>query len=474
MISEAGCTLTPVSEGCEKDATDAEMEGNAHDMSYESSLKDYSEPTHSEIKVNGDDMKPCRESANKAPISSATQTEKSRKHSFSGEKDQGCDNVEQKEEDNDDVALNMRDAFTLEIIDLPETETRETPLLMKPEEHGSNEEEKERDSAIKCELAEMEGNALDMSYESNLKDYSDPTHSEIKVNDDDMKPCRESANKAPISSATQTEKSRKHSFSGEKDQGCDNVEQKEEDNDDVALNMRDAFTLEIIDLPETETRETPLLMKPEEHGSNEEEKERDSAIKCELAEMEGNALDMSYESNLKDYSDPTHSEIKVNDDDMKPCRESANKAPISSATQTEKSRKHSFSGEKDQGCDNVEQKEEDNDDVALNMRDAFTLEIIDLPETETRETALLMTPEEHESNEECELAAVSVKTFKDWLVDPNLYKVSLPDIKGKVIPIEVKTHNCSQAAVDGEQIYHKKMRSHVPISLFYISYTQRG
>ena len=201
------------------------------------------------------------------------------------------------------------------------------------------------------------------------------------------------------------------------------------------------------------------------------------------AEMEGNAHDMSYESNLKDYSDPTHSEIKVNDDDMKPCRESANKAPISSATQTEKSRKHSFSGEKEQGCDNVEQKEEDNDDVALNMRDAFTLEIIDLPETETRETALLMTPEEHESNEEekerdsaikSELAAVSVKTFKDWLVDPNLYKVSLPDIKGKVIPIEVKTHNCSQAAVDGEQIYYKKMRSHVPISLFYISYTQRG
>lgn len=153
LISEAGCTLTPVSEGCEKDATDAEMEGNAHDMSYESSLKDYSDPTHSEIKVNGDDMKPCLESANKAPISSATQTEKSRKHSFSGEKEQGCDNVEQKEEDNDDVALNMRDAFTLEIIDLPETETRETPLLMKPEEHGSNEEEKERDSAIKCELA---------------------------------------------------------------------------------------------------------------------------------------------------------------------------------------------------------------------------------------------------------------------------------------------------------------------------------
>ena len=322
--------------------------------------------------------------------------------------------------------------------------------------------------------AEMEGNAHDMSYESSLKDYSEPTHSEIKVNDDDMKPCRESANKAPISSATQTEKSRKHSFSGEKDQGCDNVEQKEEDNNDVALNMRDAFTLEIIDLPETETRETPLLMKPEEHGSNEEEKERDSAIKCELAEMEGNAHDMSYESNLKDYSDPTHSEIKVNDDDMKPCRESANKAPISSATQTEKSRKHSFSGEKDQGCDNIEQKEEDNDGVALSTPYAFTLEIIDLPETETRETALLMTPEEHESNEECELAAVSVKTFKDWLVDPNLYKVSLPDIKGKVIPIEVKTHNCSQAAVDGEQIYHKKMRSHVPISLFYISYTQRG
>ena len=353
LISEAGCTLTPVSEGCEKDATDAEMEGNAHDMSYESSLKDYSDPTHSEIKVNGDDMKPCLESANKAPISSATQTEKSRKHSFSGEKEQGCDNVEQKEEDNDDVALNMRDAFTLEIIDLPETETRETPLLMKPEEHGSNEEEKERDSAIKCELAEMEGNAHDMSYESNLKDYSDPTHSEIKVNDDDMKPCRESANKAPISSATQTEKSRKHSFSGEKEQGCDNVEQKEEDNDDVALNMRDAFTLEIIDLPETETRETALLMTPEEHESNEEEKERDSAIKCELA-------------------------------------------------------------------------------------------------------------------------AFSVKTFKDWLVDPNLFKVSLPDIKGKVIPIKVKSHNCSQAAVDGEQIYYKKMRSHVPISLFYISYTQRG
>ena len=353
LISEAGCTLTPVSEGCEKDATDAEMEGNAHDMSYESSLKDYSDPTHSEIKVNGDDMKPCLESANKAPISSATQTEKSRKHSFSGEKEQGCDNVEQKEEDKDDVALNMRDAFTLEIIDLPETETRETPLLMKPEEHGSNEEEKERDSAIKCELAEMEGNAHDMSYESNLKDYSDPTHSEIKVNDNDMKPCRESANKAPISSATQTEKSRKHSFSGEKDQRCDNIEQKEEDNDDVALNTPDAFTLEIINLPETETRETALLMTPEEHESNEEEKERDSAIKCELA-------------------------------------------------------------------------------------------------------------------------AVSVKTFKDWLVDPNLYKVSLPDIKGKVIPIEVKTHNCSQAAVDGEQIYYKKMRSHVPISLFYISYTQRG
>ena len=353
LISEAGCTLTPVSEGCEKDATDAEMEGNAHDMSYESSLKDYSDPTHSEIKVNDDDMKPCLKSVNKAPISSATQTEKSRKHSFSGEKEQGCDNVEQKEEDNDDVALNMRDAFTLEIIDLPETETRETPLLMKPEEHGSNEEEKERDSAIKCELAEMEGNAHDMSYESNLKDYSDPTHSEIKVNDDDMKPCLKSVNKAPISSATQTEKSRKHSFSGEKEQGCDNVEQKEEDNDDVALNMRDAFTLEIIDLPETETRETALLMTPEEHESNEEEKERDSAIKCELA-------------------------------------------------------------------------------------------------------------------------AVSVKTFKDWLVDPNLFKVSLPDIKGKVIPIEVKSHNCSQAAVDGEQIYYKKMRSHVPISLFYISYTQRG
>ena len=349
LISEAGCTLTPVSEGCEKDATDAEMEGNAHDMSYESSLKDYSDPTHSEIKVNGDDMKPCLESANKAPISSATQTEKSRKHRFSGEKEQGCDNVEQKEEDNDDVASNTPDAFTFERINLPETETRETPLLMKPEEHGSNEEEKERDSAIKCELTEMEGNVHDMSYESNLKDYSDPTHSEIKVNDDDMKPCLESANKAPISSATQTEKSRKHRFSGEKEQGCDNVEQKEEDNDDVASNTPDAFTFERINLPETETRETALLMTPEERESNEEEKERDSAIKCELA-------------------------------------------------------------------------------------------------------------------------AVSVKTFKDWLVDPNLYKVSLPDIKGiKLFQIEVKTHNCSQAAVDGEQIYYKKMRSHVPISLFYIS-----
>ena len=158
-------------------------------------------------------------------------------------------------------------------------------------------------------------------------------------------------------------------------------------------------------------------------------------------------------------------EIKLSDHDMKQCLEPTNKASISSATQTEESRKHSYSGEKEQGCDNIEQKEEDNDDIALNTRDAFAVEITASPETETWKTALFLEPEEHGSNEEekernsvikCELTAVNVsddrkeniKTFKDWLMDPNLYKVSLPNINGYVIPIEVKTHNCSHAAVD--------------------------
>ena len=185
--------------------------------------------------------------------------------------------------------------------------------------------------------------------------------------------------------------------------------------------------------------------------------------------------------------------IKVNDDDMKSCPEPANRAPISSATQSEESRKHSFSGEKEQGCDDVEQKEEDNDDVALNKRDAFAIEITALPETETRKRELFLKPEEHGSNEEekerdsvikCDLAAISdsgdrnenSKTFKDWLMDPNLYKVSLPNINSKVIPIELKTHNCSQAAIDGEQIYYKNMRSQLyPYPFFHnVPYTQRG
>ena len=45
---------------------------------------------------------------------------------------------------------------------------------------------------------------------------------------------------------------------------------------------------------------------------------------------------------------------------------------------------------------------------------------------------------ERDSVIKCELAAVSVsgdrnensKTFKDWLMDPKLYKVSLPNING--------------------------------------------
>ena len=54
-------------------------------------------------------------------------------------------------------------------------------------------------------------------------------------------------------------------------------------------------------------------------------------------------------------------------------------------------------------------------------------------------------------------------------MDPNLYKVSLPNINSKVIPIEVKTHNCSQAAVDGEQnLLQKHAIPIVPISLFFI------
>ena len=288
----------------------------------------------------------------------------------------------------------------------------------------------------------MEEKARDMSYETSLKDDSDRAHSDAYQS---MKTKTEqlidresySANKGVVNEGYQPEAK-------------------------IEVEAKDAPTktsCEVHDNPDQ-----PGLQKSQ-------------GIKIEgLPRKEsysGNTLSMVNEG----YQDENGTaEIKVNDDDMKQCLEPANKAPISSATQSEESRKHSSSGEKEQGCDNVEQKEEDNDDVALNKRDAFAVEITALPETETRNRELFLKPEEHGSNEEekerdsvikCELAAVSVagdrnensKTFKDWLMDPNLYKVSLPNIKSKVIPIEVKTHNCSQAAVDGEQIYYKNMRS---------------
>ena len=319
MISEAGYTLTLVSEGYEKDAIDAEMEGNAHDMSYESNLKDDSDPTHSDAHQS---MKIKTEQLNDM-------------ESYSGNK--GV------------VNKGYQPEAKIEV------EAKDVPTKTSCEVH----DDPDQPGLQKSQEIKIEGLTIKESYSGNTlsivnEGYQDENGTEeMKVNGDDMKPCLEPANKAPISSATQTEESRKQSFSGEKERGCDNIEQKEEDNNDIALNTRDAFALEITALPETERRKTALFLKPEEHGSNEEEKECDSAIKCELPA------------------------VGVSDD-----------------------------------------------------RDE------------------------------------NLKTFKDWLVDPNLYKVSLPNINSKVIPIEVKTNNFSQAAVDGEQIYYKNMRSHVPYLFF--------
>jgi len=255
----------------------------------------------------------------------------------------------------------------------------------------------------------MEKKARDMSYESSLKDDSDRAHSDtyqsLKINTEQLND--------------------RESYSDNK--GVANEGYQPEAKIEVeAKDVPTKTSCEVQDNPDQ-----PGLQKSQE--------------------IKGITMKESYSGHTlsivnEGYQDENGTaEIKVNDDDMKPCLEPANKAPISSATQTEESRKCSYSGEKEQGCDNVEQKEEDNDDVALKTCDAFAVEITASPETETWKTALFLEPEEHGSNEEekerdsvikGELAAVSVsgdrnensKTFKDWLMDPNLYKVSLPNI----------------------------------------------
>lgn len=293
----------------------------------------------------------------------------------------------------------------------------------------------------------MEEKARDMSYESSLKDDSDRAHSDTYQS---LKIKTEQLND-------------RESYSGNKGVANEGYQ------------------------TEVEAKDIPTKTSCEVHDNP----DQPGLQKSKEIEIGGLTIKESYSGHTlsivnEGYQDENGTaEIKVNDDDMKQCLEPANKAPISSATQTEESGKHSFSGEKEQGYDNVEQKEEDNDDIASNTRDAFAVKITASPETETWKTALFLEPDEHGSNEEekerdsvikCELAAVSVpgdrnensKTFKDWLMDPNLYKVSLPNINSKVIPIEVKTHNCSQAAVDGEQnLLQKHAIPIVPIFLFF-------
>ena len=317
-IPEAGYTLTLVSEGYEKDASDTEMEEKARDMSYESSLKDDSDRAHSDTYQS---LKIKTEQLND-------------RESYSGNKGVANEGYQ------------------------TEVEAKDIPTKTSCEVHDNP----DQPGLQKSKEIEIGGLTIKESYSGHTlsivnEGYQDENGTaEIKVNDDDMKQCLEPANKAPISSATQTEESGKHSFSGEKEQGYDNVEQKEEDNDDIALNTRDAFAVKITASPETETWKTALFLEPDEHGSNEEEKERDSVIKCELAAV-------------------------------------------------------SVPGDRNENS----------------------------------------------------------KTFKDWLMDPNLYKVSLPNINSKVIPIEVKTHNCSQAAVDGEQnLLQKHAIPIVPIFLFFL------
>ena len=163
----------------------------------------------------------------------------------------------------------------------PEVEAKDIPTKTSCEVHDNP----DQPGLQKSKEIKIEGLTVKESYSGHTlsivnEGYQDENGTaEIKVNDDDMKQCLEPANKSPISSATRTEESGKHSFSGEKEQGYDNVEQKEEDNDDIALNTRDAFAVEITASPETETWKTALFMEPDEHGSNEEEKERDSVMR---------------------------------------------------------------------------------------------------------------------------------------------------------------------------------------------------
>ena len=240
-IPEAGYTLTLVSECYEKDASDTEMEEKARDMSYETSLKDDSHRAHSH----------------------ANQSLKIKTEQLSDRESKGVANEGYQ----------------------PEVEAKDIPTKTSCEVHDNT----DQPGLQKSKEIKIEGLTIKESYSSHTlsivnEGYRDENATaEVKVNDDDMKPCLEPANKAPISSATQTKESRKHSFSGEKEQGCDNVEQKEDYNDDVALNTPDAFAVEITASPETETWKTALFLEPEERGSNEEKKERDSVIKCELA-----------------------------------------------------------------------------------------------------------------------------------------------------------------------------------------------
>ena len=249
----------------------------------------------------------------------------------------------------------------------------------------------------------MEEKARDMSYETSLKDDSDRAHSD-----------------AYQSLKIKTEQLRDRESKGVANEGYQ---------------------------PEVEAKDIPPKTSSEVHDNP----DQPGLQKSQEIKIEGLTIKESYSGHSvvnEGYQDENGTaEIKVNDDDMRQCLEPVNKGPISSATQTKQSRKHSSSGEKDQGCDHVEQKEDNNDDVALNTPDAFPVEITASPETETWKTALFLEPEERGSNEEkkerhsvikCELAAVSVsgdrnensKTFKDWLMDPKLYKVSLLNING--------------------------------------------
>ena len=233
--------MTLVSEGYEKDASDTEMEEKARDMSYETSLKDDSDRAHSD----------------------AYQSLKIKTEQLSDKESKGVANEGYQ----------------------PEVEAKDIQTKTSCEVHDNT----DQPGLQKSKEIKIEGLTIKESYSGHKlsivnEGYRDENATaEVKVNDDDMKPCLEPANKAPISSATQTKESRKHSFSGEKEQGCDNVEQKEDYNDDVALNTPDAFAVEITASPETETWKTALFLEPEERGSNEEKKERDSVIKCELA-----------------------------------------------------------------------------------------------------------------------------------------------------------------------------------------------